>query len=117
MKKLFIVCGVCLLLLFLLPYGVSYYQERLILNELEKAVYKAERKAVADARSRTECTEAEATWRAPIKSLKQEVRVQLCNTVYYYMAGYSPVGGYTTFHGSMQFLAEENLLTGKFKYP
>ncbi|WP_417312070.1 hypothetical protein [Ectopseudomonas khazarica] len=97
--------------------GCTSPEELLIRVQLEKAVAHAEREAVEDALSMSaECQEKEQTWRAPIHSLTQDIRVQRCDIVYYYLARYALVEGDELpidFIPSISFLGTENLLTGE----
>ncbi|MBD9368539.1 hypothetical protein [Xanthomonas sp. XNM01] len=104
-------------LLVSFPASAGWLADRAIMRELKRAVATAEQEAVDDSATRTDCTSRPKIWRAPIRSLTQEIQVKRCDVVYYYTAGYAaavgdllPVGFVvdTTFDGT------ENLTTGEF---
>lgn len=106
-----------LLLAALLLASCGYTEEPLIKVQLEKAVKRAEQEAIKDSMTLSKgCQEVQTTWRAPIKSLTQDIRVQRCDIVYYYLARYALVEGDEhpiDFTASISFLGTENLLTGE----
>lgn len=87
------------------------------LAELEAAVMAAEQEAADDSARRSPCEEKEKRWRAPIQSLTQDIRIQRCQVVYYYLATYSMAGGSdvspVAFLPSLTFLGTEDLSTGE----
>ncbi|MGE8501559.1 MAG: hypothetical protein ACN6P1_04915 [Pseudomonas sp.] len=97
--------------------GCASPEEILIKTQLEKAVIRAEREAISDSYFiAKDCQEEAKTWRAPIRSLTQDIRVQRCDTVYYYLARYSMVQGDVlpiAFIPSIYLQGTENVVTGE----
>lgn len=106
--------------LLLLTAGCETSENTLIETQLMKAVMKAQSMAVEDSELISgDCREEPTTWRAPISSLTQDIRVQRCDIVYYYLAKYAAVEGDVApiaFVPSNTFIGTENLTSGEKAY-
>ncbi|MBB1632059.1 hypothetical protein A9975_14445 [Cupriavidus sp. UME77] len=102
--------------LIALSSGCALTPESMIRSQLDEAVARAESMAVTDSGDRSDCKASPKTWRAPIHSLTQDIRVRRCETVYYYFATYAQFVGDAypiAFAPSIAFVGYEDLLTGK----
>lgn len=109
---------ISLLVAFLfLVTGCGSKEKDLILEQLTKAVMQAEKMAIEDSELRSnDCMDEPQPWRAPISSLTQDIRVQRCDIVYYYLARYAQVEGDIApiaFVPFATFIGTENLTTGE----
>lgn len=100
--------------LLLLLGGCQSLSRHVALADLKDAVRAAEQEAVDDSAKRSTCTQKEKRWRAPMQSQRQEIRIQRCQVVFYYLAAYSMAGGEPfAIIPHVTFLGTEDLSTGE----